>query len=105
MVFSDTVTVYRAPVVDDAYGSSRDWEHASELGTFPAIVLPATSTEADDPDRETTTLTVSVYLRPTDVQATDRLTYEGRWFEVVGEPITWKGRTASYMRVRARRHS
>lgn len=90
-------------MVQDEYGSHRNWNSPRRIVSSPAIVLPVASKESKDPDRELTEVTVSIYLRPVDVNANDRLKANGQWFEVKGEPIVWKGRTASYMRITARR--
>ncbi|MEU1881887.1 head-tail adaptor protein [Streptosporangium sp. NPDC020072] len=103
MQFNDVVDVFRAELVTDAFGSHRSWDSPRRIASVPAIVLPSSSTEANDPDREAYEVTVNVYVRPADVKHTDRVRISGAWYEVQGPPITWRGRTASYMRITARR--
>lgn len=101
--FNDIVEIYRATMVADEYGSHRNWASPKRIVSTTAVVLPVKSTESNDPDRELTEVTVSIYLRPVDVNAHDRLKVNGQWFEVLGEPVTWAGRTASYMRITGKR--
>lgn len=103
MVFNDLVDIYRATMIQDSYGSHRNWTTPRRIISSPAIVLPVGSRESKDPNRELSEITVNIYLRPVDVRASDRVKVNGVWFEVTGEPIQWNGRTASYMRITARR--
>jgi hypothetical protein len=105
MQFNDIVDGYRAKLVEDEYGTHRNWAAPSRIFSANAVVLPTKSTESDNPDRELTEVTVSIYLKPVSITAHDRLKVNGVWYEVRGEPVTWKGRTASYMRINARRIS
>lgn len=104
MQFNDLIDIYRASLVADDWGSHRNWDSPRRIVSgAAAVVLPVRSEEVDDPDRELTEVTVNIYLRPVDVKASDRLKVNGVWYEVKGEPVTWVGRTASYMRINARR--
>lgn len=103
MRFNDVVEVYRATLVTTDYGTRRDWTNPRRTISSPAIVLPMWSTEDKDIDRELSEISIHVYLKPVDVKASDRVKVNGEWFEVYGTPITWKGRSAAYMRITARK--
>lgn len=103
MRFNDIIEVYRATVVNDAYGSHRNWNAPRRIISTTGVVIPQWSNEPGDVDREMTEISVDIYLKPVDVQASDRVKVNGVFYEVYGHPITWKGRTAEYMRIRARR--
>jgi len=107
MRFNDIIEVYRATVVTDEYGSHRDWVNPRRIISTTGVVIPQWSNEPDDVNRdinkEISLISVDIYLKPVDVKATDRVRVNSTWYEVYGTPITWKGRTASYMRIRARR--
>lgn len=101
--FNDIAEVYRANTVTTDYGIRRDWDSPRRIVSSPAIVLPMWSSEVSDPDREVSEISIHIYLKPVDVKASDRVKTGGVWYEVYGTPITWTGRTASYMRITARR--
>lgn len=103
MRFSDIIEVYRAKVTNDDYGSHRNWVTPQRIISTTGVVIPQWSSEPSDIDRELSEISVDVYLRPVDVKASDRVKVNGVWYQVYGTPIVWKGRTASYMRIRARR--
>lgn len=100
MIFNEIVDVFRAEWVTDAYGHRRDWAGARRVASVPAVVLPVSSSE-EHMDRETVTTRIHIYIRPVDVKASDRVRVNNLTYEVRGNPITWKGRTASYMRITA----
>lgn len=102
--FNDIIDVYRGTLVPSDYGQRRDWETPRRIISSPGIVLPVWSGEKDDIDRELSEISVHIYLKPTDIKASDRVRVNGGdWYEVYAQPIVWKGRTASYMRITARR--
>src|SRR5690606_2528003 len=102
MRFNDIIEVYRADVIDDDYGSHRNWDNPRRIiSSTAAIAMPSWSKEPFDIDRELSEISVNIYLRPVDVRPSDRVRVNGTWYEVYGQPITWKGRTATYMRIRA----
>lgn len=110
MVFNDIVDIYRASFVEDGFGKHRDWGASKRIVSSPAIVLPVAKaaftdrSESRDPDRELAEINIHIYLRPVDVKHSDRVRVNsGDMYEVFGVPITWKGRTASYMRITAKR--
>lgn len=92
-MMNDQVTILRAPVVTSTrYGSrsrgERDWSHA-ERTAARANVQPGTATEAEaaGDGRDAVTTSIRVWLpRGTDVLATDRIEWDGRTWEVLGEP-------------------
>ncbi|GAA2516693.1 phage head completion protein [Winogradskya humida] len=92
MILRDRVTRLRAPLVGDGYGNQeRDWDQAVAV-EYPAGVGPASSTE-DVHDQQRTTTRWRVFLPPTaDLEATDRVTWDGTTFEVDGDVERWKRR-------------
>lgn len=92
VILRDRVTRLRAPLVRDAYGNeTRDWDGAAELG-LPAAVGPM-STAEDVDDQQRTTTRWRIILPPSvDVEATDRIRWDGFTFEVDGEVERWKRR-------------
>jgi hypothetical protein len=113
MQFRDTVEIYRAtPIVGD-YGSHRDWENPELIASSRCIIiqassnenttLPLFSAERHDIDRELSFTNINIYLRPVDCKSSDRVLANGVMYEVFGEPVTWRGQTATYMRITARR--
>lgn len=82
----DTVTILRAEEVSGPYNSTVwDWENATPTEE-PASVQQIGSTEDVVLQQRTETLW-RVFLRPTaDLKATDRIQWDGKDLEVVGEP-------------------
>lgn len=103
MRFNDIIDVYRATVITDDYGTRRNWSTPKRTISTTGVVIPQWSNEPDDVSRELSEISVDIYLKPVDVKASDRVKVNGVFYEVYGTPITWKGRTAQYMRIRARR--
>lgn len=103
MRFNDIVEVYRATPVTDVYGTHRNWDNPRRIISTTGVVIPQWSREPKDVDRELSEISVDIYLKPVDVKAYDRVRVNGVYYEVYGVPIVWAGRTAQYMRIRARR--
>ncbi|AYF29307.1 hypothetical protein CSH63_17915 [Micromonospora tulbaghiae] len=88
----ETVTVVRAPLVDDGYGNqARDWPAAARTPHDGcAVAQGSRGGEAFTGDRNAVLSDLQVFMRPgADVVATDRLEVRGRTYEVVGEPFDW----------------
>lgn len=93
-MFPDTVIVLRAPLVETAYGVSRDWGNARSAGRYRAniqIHSRADKTPDKQPDlskdRETVATAYRAFLRgPVDVTTQDRIRWAGRDYEIVGTP-------------------
>ncbi|MEV0823848.1 phage head completion protein [Nonomuraea rubra] len=93
-VYVDRLTVLRAPLVDDVYGSVRDWANAAGMATYRASVQPerVSSGSADDEsqDREITLTTFRVFIPgAADVTSADRVLFRGLVYEVIGSPCAW----------------
>ncbi|MEU1176553.1 head-tail adaptor protein [Streptomyces sp. NPDC005820] len=102
--FTDFVEVYRAEIVADAYTKKRDWDAAVKVWAGSASVQPASTTEADSQERETTDIHITVFLPPTaDVDSTDRLVVDGITYEVRSEPRIWRQGSLAHIYLRARR--
>lgn len=103
MRFNDIIEVYRANITTDDYGVHRNWVNPRRIISTTGVIIPQWSNEASSVDRELSEISVDIYLKPVDVKASDRVKVNGTFYEVYGVPISWRGRTASYMRIRARR--
>lgn len=90
MRFNKLVEIWRAPLIEDAYGSKRDWPNAVRVASVPGSVQPYQDSEQAI-DRETTKTLQRVYLRPLgmDIESTDRVLVDGLWYEVDGVPRDW----------------
>lgn len=99
MIFNKIVDIWRAPLVDNAYGHKRDWTQAVRVASLPASVQGLVSNSPSRPaaseeklvDRETTITRQRVYLRWHGVLSTDRILIDGAWWEVFGDPEEWGG--------------
>lgn len=86
MQYNRIVELWRAPLIEDAYGTKRDWANAVRVVSKPASFQPVYVTEADV-DRETTYSIWNVYMWPVDAEATDRALIDDEWYEMDGEPM------------------
>lgn len=90
MKFPHLVVTKRAPLVTDSKGNQlRDWVNAATSRNIPAWVQPLTSAEQTlNQDRVVSRW--RIFLDPAaDVQATDRVVWNGRTFQVDGEIQAW----------------
>ncbi|MFD9792337.1 hypothetical protein ACFWXK_15460 [Streptomyces sp. NPDC059070] len=94
MRFDDVLDIYRARIVQDVYTRSRDWDNAHRIWSGPASVQPFKAYEDRDPNNETASTMLIAYLPVSaEPDSSDRVHYQGRWYEVLGEPERWdKGR-------------
>ena len=92
MRLSDTVTRLRAPLIAGPYGNSEfDWPNATSVD-YPAEVQPVSSTE-DVVNQQQTVTRWRLFLGSTaDIEATDRIEWDGDTYEVDGEVERWKRR-------------
>lgn len=88
----DTVTVLRAPLVADRYGSQvRDWTAAARTDVDGVSIQPSGSIE-DVRDRELVTNTYTLFTsrgQDIDLLATDRVQWNGITLQVDGDPNRW----------------
>lgn len=99
-MFNETVVILRAAPVADRYGSQssrqRNWADAVET-TVRAGVQPNVGSETTG-DRDQVASGIRVWLPAgTDVTVVDRIRWDGKTFEVDGEPLPWRpprGRSA-----------
>lgn len=92
MILRDRVTRLRAVLTSDDYGNqARDWATASAVD-YPAEVGPTSTTEDVDDQQRTTTRWRAILPPLADVEATDRIRWDGQDFEVDGEVECWKRR-------------
>lgn len=94
LIYRQTVTILRAPLVVDAYGNQvPDWAAAARAEHRRVSVQPAGQTEPADAQRDETLTRWRVIGRSgvdIDVAATDRVELgDGTVCEVVGRPARW----------------
>lgn len=88
---SHTIDVSRAAVVASAYGTglTLDWSAATSTTVVGCNVQPVQAPEfTQDRDSIATRWQVWVPI-DADVQATDRVTWNGDVYDVDGEPLRW----------------
>ncbi|GAA3136628.1 hypothetical protein GCM10010466_29300 [Planomonospora alba] len=95
-VYTERVTILRAPLADSVYGQVRDWSKVRPAGAFRASVQPSPGNQSapdESADRETALTRLRVYLQGSaDVSAEDRVRWRGTDYEVVGQPYVWHSR-------------
>ncbi|MFF1908626.1 hypothetical protein [Kitasatospora sp. NPDC058218] len=86
----------------DAYTRRRNWGQAVTVWTGRASVQPYRSTNPAEPERETTTETLTVFL-PVGavVDSADRIVLQGQVYDVQGEPAVWQAGALSHIRLTA----
>ncbi|GAA4071304.1 hypothetical protein GCM10022284_03730 [Streptomyces hundungensis] len=100
-LFSDRVAVRRADIKDSTYTRRRDWSTARTVFEGLAHVQPDRAFEARSPERETAQERLRVFLPwGTDVDSADRVEFDGRTYEVDGEPMEWNYGSIRHVRVR-----
>ena len=87
---SDFIQVLRAPVVVDAYNREvRDWDNATVIKTGRASIQHYLALE-EDVDRQTETEAGRLFTDTPDmrgqIQAYDRVIYDGRTWEISSPP-------------------
>lgn len=92
MRLGDQVTRVRAELVDIGYGNQgRDWNNTTEQ-PYAAEVQPVSSTE-DVVNQQQTVTRWRLFLGPdADLEATDRIVWDGDTYEVDGDVERWKRR-------------
>lgn len=90
MILSDAVVRQRAPLIAGPYGNQqRDWPNATSV-TYTAELQPVSSTE-DIVNQQQTVTRWRLFLGPdADLQATDRVVWDGDTYEVDGDVERWK---------------
>lgn len=94
MIYTSSITVVRAPVVADRYGSQqRDWANATRTPVDGVSVQPTTSSETLTEPRDLVITGWRIYSRAgtdIDIVHTDRVELDnGTVCEVVGEIARW----------------
>ncbi|WP_280836138.1 head-tail adaptor protein [Micromonospora sp. A200] len=87
------MTRVRAALVDGPYGNQdRDWDNAPPGVAYPAEVQPVSSTE-DVVNQQQTVTRWRMFLGPqADLEATDRVQWDGDTYEVDGDVERHKAR-------------
>lgn len=93
--FRDEIVVLRPGTRTDRYGDTDiDWSTATETTVPRCKVNPVAGGPEDQgrlDDREALTRRWALAAPPTaDILATDRIRWDGRLYEVEGEPLRWR---------------
>lgn len=85
----DTITVLRAPWVSQRGTKVRDWGSAEPHEVSGCSVQPSTTATADPSARALSTSVGAVAYCPpgADVEAGDRIVFDGATYDVEGEPL------------------
>ncbi|MCQ0012707.1 hypothetical protein [Actinomadura madurae] len=88
-VLTDEIVIVRAPLVT-GYGNSLiyDWANADRT-TVAAALEPGNASERTGARDHTTTFYTAFVPAGTDVLVTDRVEWDGRTWEIDGEPRVW----------------
>lgn len=91
MRYHDTIVIVSAPLVSSYGGQmTRDWANATRSDPVSANVQPDTATETEG-RTDTSTTRYRAFCGPsTPVDIADRVEWEGRTYDVQGEPERWK---------------
>jgi hypothetical protein len=93
MLYHDSGTVVRAPLVTDRYGNQvRDWDSATRFPVTDIAVLPTQQVEDATGNRTSVTTGWRLYSRPgtdVDLRATDRVEFGALSLDVIGEVARW----------------
>lgn len=99
---SDTITVKRPKMVDSRGTQVPDWSKATSH-TVTGCSVQTGQTSEDRDGRTATALMGTVYLPPSaDVQAGDRILFDGTAYTVQGEPMAWRSPTGAVTHKQAR---
>ena len=102
MIYSSTVTRLRADRLRDDAGllqPTRDWENATTTEITGVSVQPVTTSETRDAGGVLTTDEWRLYGPrgvKVDLVNGDRVVWDGRTLDVIGEPQSWPGLTSGW---------
>jgi hypothetical protein len=97
VIGAETVVVQRAAPLLDSSGAptpQRDWDNATETTLTGVSVQPEGTTEARDAGGVEVTAQWRLFTRrgtSADFRAGDRVVWDGRTLDVVGDPQRWAG--------------
>ena len=96
-----TATVLRAPLVERNGRQIRDWKKATSHTVNRCLVQPL-STQLTLEQREGIEIDATAYFQPgTDIQADDRVEFDGNKYVVSGEPLKVVSPTGRLTHVKA----
>lgn len=87
----DTVTIHRAPMIEERGTKVRDWSHESTHRIARCSFQPVqSSTNWTDP-RQAVTVKANLYLPPgSDIEEEDMVEFGGAKYAVEGAPFEWR---------------
>ncbi|MEU8948776.1 hypothetical protein [Streptomyces sp. NPDC048489] len=90
-LFNDDIEVWRAPLVEDAYGRKRDWDAATRVWAGKGAVVPYRHTKKVEPStRETSERSATVYLPGTvGVDSADFIRFHNQYWTLEGDAWLW----------------
>lgn len=95
-----TVTVWRAPLVEERGVKVRDWAAAEPHAVAGCSVQPGDTSATWGEPRNGATIRATLYAPPgADIERTDRVEFAGVRYAVDGAPVEWQSPTgrASHM--------
>lgn len=101
---NDTVTRIRPGQIDRRGSIEPDWspDKVSELVIIGCSVQPATTTLSQDGRVLGISEGMTCFFPPeTDIAAGDKIRYEGKEYQIIGEPKTWKSPTGRVSSIQA----
>jgi len=92
----ESVTVERAPLVDSRGTKVRDWAHSVAAEVGGCNVQPVSSSVSWNDPAQAVTVRARLFAPPSaDIQAGDRITYNGAQYAIDGNPHAWKSPTGA----------
>ncbi|MFF4557170.1 hypothetical protein [Streptomyces sp. NPDC001422] len=106
-LFNDDIEIWRAPLVDGAYGRKRDWDAAVLVWQGKGAAVPYRHTrKVDLATRETSERFATVYLRGiVDVDSADKIRIHSQYWTLEGDPWNWVLGSRRYTMLDAKRVS
>lgn len=90
----DVVTVYRAPLIESRGTQIRDWNNATSHTVAGCSFQPTSTATTWADERHTHDIRASLWLPPgADIEAEDKVEYEGHTYAIDGAPLPWKSPT------------
>lgn len=84
---SQTITVARAPLIDDRGAQIRDWSNATSHDITGCSVQPASTSLGTSDAREPVNILHTAYLPPAaDIALGDKITFDGSDYALNGAP-------------------
>lgn len=91
---NDTVTRWRAPLVDSRGTKIRDWQSAQPAKVAGCSVQPAGANATFGEQRNGAEYSAVLYMPPNaDIEQGDRVEFDGFKYSIEGGPMMWRSPT------------